>query len=211
MTASGHPAAHSPHRSAGIQITGMPITASSSHLLRELAAQARLLTVHVTSVHRSVPDQARIFYNKHIVEGKTANYRNAEVARIIAHARTLRKGGHSRDHIEGYLIRAIEHVHGGAASVSRHIGAHIFTEVFDVAHYSGSTNGPARHNYMTKEQAAFLTACRGRMPATIARLGHSSELGFALPTEFLDEKCFHFEVKQLLYDRLEAPSSTRIV
>jgi hypothetical protein len=123
----------------------------------------------------------------------------------------LHKQGHSPEKIKAYLFDAIEHVHGGPASVSAHIGVHIFTEVFDVAHYSGPTSGATRYNFMTDEQArAFLAACRRRMPSTIARLGHSSELGFVLPTEFHDEKCFHFEVKQLLYDKLEQTPTTMI-
>jgi hypothetical protein len=203
-------ASHARH-SAHVRIVGSPITDASSCLLRELAAEAHVQIIHVTSVHRSVPDQARIFYNKHVVEGKAARYKNAEVAKIVAKARTLHKQGQSKNDVQTYLIGAIEHVHGGPASVSMHIGVHIFSEIFDVAHYSGPTAGTGRHNFMTNEQAsAFLAACRRRMPATIGRLGHSVELGFLLPTEFPDEKCFHFEVKQLLYDKLELPSSTRI-
>ncbi len=202
----------SAHR-ADIRIAGLAISDASRHLLRELAVQARLHTVHVTSVHRTVPDQARIFFDKHVVEGKPANYKNAEVARIVSRARALHKQGASRTRVQAFLIDAIEHVHGGPASVSTHIGVHVFTEVFDVAHYDGPANAAKRHNFMTDEQAkAFLAACRKRMPSPISRLGHSHELGFTSALEFRDEKCFHFEVTQLLYDRLESTgSSTRIV
>jgi hypothetical protein len=210
MPSSVNPVAH--HGGRHIRIAGLPVSDFSNHLLRELAAQARLQTLHVTSVHRSVPDQARIFYNKHVVEGKAAKYKNPAVGKIVSDARSLRQRGGSHADVTAFLIKAIEHVHGGPASISMHIGAHIFTEVFDVAHYSGPTSGAARRNFMTNEQAkAFLAACRQRMPSLISRLGHSAELGFASPGEFPDEKCFHFEVKQLLYDKLEVPSSTRTV
>jgi len=163
-------------------------------------------------VRRTIADQARIFYNKHIIEGKVASYKNPEVAKIVAYARTLHKQGQSPEKVKAYLINAIEHVHGGPTSISAHIGVHIFTEVFDVAHYGGPTTGPARHNFMTDQQArAFLAACRKRMPSTIARLGHSTELGFLLPTEFRDEKCFHFEVNQPLYDKLERTAPTTMI
>jgi hypothetical protein len=206
-----HSAANHARRSTRARITGLPISDFSTHLLRELAAQARLQTVHVTSVHRSVKDQARIFFNKHVVEGKAANYKNPEVAKIVAHARTLHKEGQSQDRVQAFLIDAIEHVHGGPTTVSSHLGSGLFTEIFDVAHYSGPTKGTGRHNFMTGEQAkAFLAACRKKMPSIVSRLGHSAELGFVLPSEFRDEKCFHFEIKQMLYDKLELPSSTRI-
>ena len=197
------------HRHASIRILGHPVSDSSTHLLRQLAAEANIWTIDITSVHRSVKDQARIFYQKHIVEQKAANYKNAAVSRIIAHASALHQQGLAPDKVKAYLFDAIEHVHGGPQSVSSHIGVHIFTEVFDVAHYSGPTSGHSRRNYMTSEQAqAFLVACRKRMPSIISRLGHSSELGFVLPTEFHDEKCFHFEVRQILYDKLEQSPST---
>src|SRR5271167_3532774 len=209
MASQVHPFAHHHGHSMHVRIFGLAVSDRSTHLVKEIAAEARLLTVHITSVHRSVADQARIFYNKHIVEGKAAHYKNPEVAKIVAHARTLHKQGRSSEFVKAYLISAIEHVHGGPTTVSAHIGAHIFTEVFDVAHYSGPTTGTGRHDFMTNEQArGFLAACRRRMPSTIARLGHSSELGFVLPTEFHDEKCFHFEVKQLLYDKLEQTPAT---
>lgn len=214
MAAPPHHVAHHAHHGSVVRIKGLPISAHSSHLLKELATEARLPELHITSVHRSVPDQARIFFDKHVVERKTAKYKNPEVAKIVAHARALQEQGRSRDHVQAYLITAIEHIHGGPTSVSAHLGTHVFTEVFDVAHYSGPTAGPTRRNHMTNEQAkAFLAACRRRIPLKISRLGHSAELGFALAREleFADEKCFHFEVKQLLYDRLEVPSSTRIV
>jgi hypothetical protein len=211
MASHVRPITHHYHESAHVRILGLPISDFSKHLLRDIAGQAHLQNVQITSVHRSVTDQARIFYNKHIVEGKEANYKNPEVAKIVAHARTLHKGGEAPEKVKAYLINAIEHVHGGRASISMHIGVHIFTEVFDVAHYSGPTKGSARHNYMTNEQAnAFLAACRRCMPHTITRLGHSSELGFVLPTEFQDEKCFHFEVKQPVFDKLEQTPTTMI-
>src|ERR1051325_8811417 len=211
MTSAAHPPIHS-HRVAHVVVSGLQISAFSSQLLRQLGSEAGLHDVQVTSVHRTVPDQARIFYNKHVIEGKPANYKNQEVASIVTHARALHAEGRSDQHVQSYLIGAIEKVHGGPSSVSTHLGTHVFTEVFDVAHYSGPTTGPARRNLMTSGQAgAFLAACRKRMPSTIARLGHSKELGFVLPTEFCDEKCFPFEVTQLLYDRLEVQSSTRIV
>jgi hypothetical protein len=57
---------------------------------------------------------------------------------------------------------------------------------------------------MTDPQArAFLEACRKRMPDPITHLGHSAELGLKLaPIEFNDESCFHFEVRQPLFENL---------
>lgn len=192
------------HHHASVQIAGHPVSDSSTHLLKQLGVEARMHIIHITSVHRSVTDQARIFYQKHIVEGKAAQYKNPAVSKIITHARELHRQGFASDKIKAYLLDAIERVHGGPQSVSSHIGTHIFTEVFDVAHYSGPTSGHGRHNYMTTAQAqSFLAACRKRMPSIISRLGHSSELGFVLRAEFHDEKCFHFEVTQFLYDKLE--------
>jgi hypothetical protein len=208
MATHVHPSAH---RHAGIRIVGHPVSDSATHLLKQLAADAHVHTIYITSVHRSVVDQARIFYQKHIVERKAAYYKNPAVSKIIAHARDLHRQGSAPDRVKAYLFDAIDHVHGGPQSVSSHIGVHIFTEVFDVAHYKGPISGHDRHDYMTKEQArSFLVACRKRMPSIISRLGRSSELGFVLPTEFHDEKCFHFEVKQLLYDKLEQTPTTMI-
>jgi hypothetical protein len=83
--------------------------------------------------------------------------------------------------------------------------------VFDVAHYSGPTSGAGRHNYMDAIQAkAFLGACRTYMNFPITRLGHSAELGCVRPEEFTDEKCFHFEVGQPVFDRLTVPNVTMI-
>jgi len=187
---------------------GLPITFSSTHLLKELAAQAGIHTIHVTSVHRSVTDQAKTFYKKHVVEGYVPNYKNSNVAKIVAHARHLRAKGSSQDQVMTYMVDAIEHVHGGPASISTHMGDHVFTEVFDVAHYCGPTSGAGRHNVMTHDQArSFLAGYRKKIPFLIERLGHSAELGFSLPEEFQDEKCFHFEVKQL-YDKLEQTPTT---
>jgi hypothetical protein len=211
MASQVHSVVHHDSKSMHVRVVGHPVSDFSSHLLRQIASQANLQTVHITSVHRSVADQARIFYKKHVVEGKAARYKNPAVREIVAHARTMRKEGRPPEQIKAYLIDAIEHVHGGPTSVSAHIGVHIFTEVFDVAHYRGPAVGASRHHFMTKPQAsAFLAACRKRMPSTIARLGHSAELGFVLPTEFHDEKCFHFEVKQLLYDKLEETPTTML-
>lgn len=77
--------------------------------------------------------------------------------------------------------------------------------MFDIAHYSGPTSGAGRHNYLSENQAlAFVEACRKRIGHQIARLGHSAELGLKLPpNEFLDEKCFHLEVRQPIFDKLE--------
>ena len=211
MASHIHSVAHHYHASVYVRVQGLPISDFSTHLVREIAAEAHLHTVQITSVQRSVTDQARIFYNKHVVEGKVANYKNHDVPRIIAHARTLHKQGQAAETVKAYLISAIEHVHGGPRSVSSHIGAHILTEVFDVAHYGGPTTGPARRNAMTNQQAqAFVAACRRRIPYPISRLGHSAELGFVLPSEFHDEKCFHFEVNQPIYDKLEQTPTTMI-
>ena len=206
MTLHAHPLAN---LYSAPRITGQLVTDFSYHLLKQLAAEAHIPVIHISSTHRKVEDQARTFYTKHIVEGKPANYKNPAVAKIISHAKDLHGRAVSSEKIKAYLIYAIEHVHGGPRSVSTHLGSHVLTEVFDVAHYSGPTLGAGRCNYMTTIQAeAFLAACRKRMPSIISRLGHSAELSFTSPTEFKDEKCFHFEVKQLLYDRLELLRNT---
>jgi hypothetical protein len=189
-----------------VRILGYAISDYSRHLVEELARQAHLSTVHVTSVTRTVEDQARIFYKKHVVEKKKAIYKNPEVSKIIAHARELRTQGQSPEVVTAYLIRAIEYVHGGPSSISRHLGTSPFREVFDVAHYSGPTTGSGRFNHMSDIQArAFLEACRQRMDFPIARLGHSKKLGFKRANEFEDEKCFHMEVLHPVFDRLEDP------
>src|SRR6185369_17099451 len=139
----------------------------------------------VTSVRRRVPDQAAIFYKKHVLEPNAANYKNSEVGKLINRAREMHGRGRPKEEVQAFLINAIESIHGGPGSVSNHLGAHIFTEIFDVAHYSGPKSGPGRRNAMTDTEAkAFLAACRDRMPSIITRLGHSAELGFELPGEF---------------------------
>ena len=65
------------------------------------------------------------------------------MAKIVAHARELHAKGQSQDVIKIYLTDSIEHIHGGTGSVSRHLGVSPFSEVFDVAHYSGPTTGVA--------------------------------------------------------------------
>src|SRR4051812_4352416 len=169
MTSSSSPLVPQRHLAAPVHVLGLPVSDSAVHLLRELAGEAHLHTVHVTSVHRSVVDQARIFFSKHVAEGKPARYKNPQVAAIVAHAQTLYRRGQGRDKVQAYLIDAIEHIHGGPASVSTHIGTDASLEVFDVAHYSGPTSGVGRRNFMTHEQAhAFLGACRRRMPWSIS-------------------------------------------
>ena len=212
MASSVHSATRHANTAMHVRITGLPISDYSRYLLGDIALQARLPTVRVTNVHRTVPDQARIFYEKHVVQGKPARYKNHDVAGLIEHARQLHAQRATADYIKAFLVHGIHHVHGGPASVSRHIGTHPFTEVFDVAHYTGPAAGVGRIDFMTGQQArAFLLACRGYMPLPISRLGHSAELGFELHAEFADEQCFHFEVKQLMWDGLEQPSATRIV
>jgi hypothetical protein len=203
---------HGHAQAAHVQAVGFSISDFSRHILKEIAGKAHLQIVDITSVRRTVEDQARIFYKKHIVEPEVAKYKNPELAKIIAHARKLKAQGQSEAMVKTYLISAIEDVHGGPVSVSRHLGVNAFSEVFDVAHYSGPTTGAARHSYMTDKQAhAFLEACRKRMPHSITRLGHSSELGFKLQSEFHDEKCFHFEIRQPVFDKLEQTSGAMIV
>jgi hypothetical protein len=130
-------------------IVGLPISDFSRYIIKQVAGEAHLQLVHITSVKRNVVDQARIFYTKHIVEGKVAKYKNPDVGKIVAHARDLHAKGQSEEVVKIYLISSIEHIHGGPGSVSRHLGISPFSEVFDVAHYSGPTTGAARHNYMT--------------------------------------------------------------
>jgi hypothetical protein len=192
-----------------VHIVGLPISTYSRDIVRRIATNAKLRSVHITNVHRSVRDQARIFYQKHVIEQKTAHYKNQEVSHIIAHARSLHAKGFSDHTVQTYLMRAIEQAHGGPGSISRHLLGSPLVEVFDVAHYSGPTNGPGRHNYMTTAEAhAFLDACREFVPFPINRLGRSVELGLKLPHyEFVDETCFHLEVLQP-FDALEVKSST---
>ena len=73
MASHVQPIAHHHHESTYVRILGLPISDFSKHLLRDIAGQAHLQNVQITSVHRSVADQARIFYDKHVVEGKEAN------------------------------------------------------------------------------------------------------------------------------------------
>jgi hypothetical protein len=191
-----------------VEVMGQHISDYSRHVLLDIAIEARLPKVYITSVTRSTADQARIFYNKHVVEGKAAHYKNPDVAKFVTQARELKAKGRLPGEIKDYLLHAIEHAHGGPSAVSRHIGSRIFCEVFDVAHYSGSTSGPSRVNIMTNVQArAFLEGCRKRMPGPISRLGHSAELGFKSGYEFTDEKCFHMEISQLVFDRLIKPDN----
>jgi hypothetical protein len=172
-----------------------------------MCVEARLPSVIVSSVKRTVDDQAGIFYKKHVVEGKEANYKNKEVAPIIKHARALRAQKKTKQEVISYLISSIMHVHGGPGSISRHLGEQPFLEIFDVAHYTGQTSGKGRHDYMTSTQAqAFLKACCSRMPNTILRLGHSAELGTKVHGEFVDEKCFHLEVRQPIFDKIAQPT-----
>jgi hypothetical protein len=206
MNSHDLPTVHHPHheRPMQVKVLGCQVSDFSRHLVEEIASEALLHIVHITSVRRTVEDQARIFYNKHVLEGKNARYKNPEVAKIVAHARDLHAKGRPEWIVKKYLISSIEQVHGGPSSISRHLGSYPFSEVFDVAHYSGPTSGSGRHNYMSHTQArAFLEACRGRMSYPITRLGHSAELGFKRPNEFHDEKCFHMEVLQPVFDKLE--------
>lgn len=197
-------------RARRVNVLGLPISMYSRALIQVLAASAQLRSVHVTSVERRVEDQARIFFQKHVVEQKTASYKNPEVGKIIAHARDMHKNGDTTQAVTTYLISAIESVHGGPKSVSRHLGKSPVVEIFDIAHYSGPTTGENRHNYMSSAEAkAFLDACRHNMDFPIRRLGHSAELGFRRADEFNDEKCFHFEVAQPVFERVTLPSGMK--
>ena len=74
-------------------IVGLPISDFSRYIIKEIAGEANLQIVHITSVKRTVVDQARIFYYKRIVEGKAAKYKNPDVAKIVALQRNcMRKG-----------------------------------------------------------------------------------------------------------------------
>jgi hypothetical protein len=203
-----HPPRLRDHRA---HVLGMRVSLYSQALLEELAKRAHLPNVRVTSVERRVEDQARIFFQKHVVEAKKASYKNPEVGKMLEHARGLHKKGSAPEAVTAYLVRSIEHVHGGAQTISRHLGRTPFIEVFDVAHYSGPTTGAGRHNHMTNAQAkAFLAACRTYMSFPITRLGHSAELGFSRAEEFTDEKCFHFEVAQPFLENATSPSGNLI-
>ena len=193
-----------------VQVLGLQIGIYSRDIVQRLAMRGGLSSVNITSVRREVRDQARIFFLKHVIEQKRANYKNREVSEIVAHARSLRSKGSSDRDVQAYLMRAIEHVHGGPASVSRHLLGSPFVEIFDVAHYSGPTAGRGRHNYMSDDQAKlFLDGCRELVPLPISRLGHSAELGIGLHHyEFVDEKCFHLEVLQP-FDGLEMDAATK--
>lgn len=59
-----------------VHIHGGPISDYSRHLVLQMAAEAHVHAITISSVRRSVQDQARIFYKKHVVEGKTARYNN---------------------------------------------------------------------------------------------------------------------------------------
>jgi hypothetical protein len=83
------------HHAAGwhVHILGLPISTYSRDIFKRLATRAKLNSVHTTSVHRAVQDQARIFFEKHVIEQKVANYKSQEVSDIIAHARSLHAKG----------------------------------------------------------------------------------------------------------------------
>jgi hypothetical protein len=86
-----------------VHVVGFSIGDFSRHILREGAGEAKLSIMHVTSVRRTVQDQARIFFQKHVVEGKAAEYRNSAVEGIIKHAGQLWKKGQSDDSIKARL------------------------------------------------------------------------------------------------------------
>ena len=198
---------HNAVAGANVPIRGCTISDFSRHVVQAMAQEARLPVVYITSAARTVPDQARIFYNKHVVGKTEASYHNPAVKTLLGHARELRDSGTSERLVKSYLIEGIENVHGGPISVSRHLGATSFCEVFDVAHYSVVKG--KRSNSMTSEQAnAFLAACRKRLVFPIQRLGHSKELGYKNAAEFHDEMCFHIEMLQPVYDRLERSDTT---
>src|SRR4051812_12494587 len=125
-----------------VRVTGLEVTAFTRQLLRKLAVEAGFHTLPVFNVPPNGPHHASLFYKKHVVEAKPANYKNPAVRNIIDHARALHKQGQTPEAVKQYLTDAILHVPGGPRSVSMHLGVQIFTEVFDVAHYSGPTNGP---------------------------------------------------------------------
>src|SRR5271165_2332290 len=104
---------HQHGTSGHVFVVGLSISTYSRHIVQTLAAHARLSRVHITSVHRTVQDQARIFFKKHVVERKAANYKNQDVARIVADARAMHVKGSSDQDVQTYLVRAIEHAHGG--------------------------------------------------------------------------------------------------
>lgn len=62
MTSGGLPTVL--RATAHVQIVGFPISDFSRHLIYEMATESKLRIVHITSVRRSVEDQARIFYTR---------------------------------------------------------------------------------------------------------------------------------------------------
>jgi hypothetical protein len=191
---------HSHHASAAI--SGEAISLFSRALLYEIGLEAHVKAFVISSVKRTVRDQARIFYKKHVLEGTEPIYKNDEVTAIVKHARALHAKHIKPEVILHYLIYKIEHAHGGVKSVSRHIVSSPLLEVFDIAYYSKKTN----HYYMSKlEGQHLLKALRKRVPAPIRAIGHDRAFDFALPKEqeFADNDCFHLEVRVPVFDKIE--------
>ncbi|RYF30248.1 MAG: hypothetical protein EOO38_32550 [Cytophagaceae bacterium] len=72
-----------------VTIVGMKISSFSRAVLSSIAEEAGISTLTVTSVQRSVEDQARIFFNKHVVQDTPANYKSPAVKPMIKKAKNL--------------------------------------------------------------------------------------------------------------------------
>ena len=178
---------------------GQKISSFSRAVLASLAEDAGIPVMHVTSVQRTVGDQARIMVQKHVVGSSKANYRNPAVSKLIEGAKAVYTATPAHKDAKGateYLADGILHLKGGPSAASRHIVATPFVEVFDIAHWGNKADG-TRRNWLNDAQAkALLAACRKRYGFPIQRLGVSAELKPAGLHEFKDEKCFHFEILQ---------------
>jgi len=181
-----------------VQIVGKPISSFSRALIVDLALEANIAVVHVTSVKRTVIDQARQLIEKHVVQNVKANYKNPDVTALIEESRNIYHSNTEHPDLQGatsYLAKGILNLKGGPESASRHLIMSPFVEVFDIAHYS--LHGGKRTNWLSHAQAVkLLSACRKRYGFPISKLGVSAELKPSGRYEFKDEKCFHFEVLQ---------------
>jgi hypothetical protein len=147
-------------------VVGPTISAFSRAMLKDLGSEAAVPLLRVTSVQRTVPEQARALVQKHVIGGKAFNYRNPQVTALLSETKAAyhdpvgKHRGNSRWATE-HIAEGIYGLKGGPQSASKHIVTSPFIEVFDVS----------LKNLSSHQRDAFLTACRARYPFPISRLG----------------------------------------
>ncbi len=190
-------------------VAGLSVSAFSKALLKSLGEEAKIASLHVTSVQRTVPEQARILVQKHVINGKDSNYKSHQVTALISETKAAYhdpQGKHrgSFKWATDHIAKGILGLKGGPQTASKHIVTTPFVEVFDIGlrHLS-------RH-----QREALLAACRARYPFPIKALGIPEKMHpnpdagrdqlsekekhqarqLLGPQEFKDEDCFHLEV-----------------